>query len=445
MLDRNGEVLWADVASREGDQLVLSIPPPFEVQLAVHDEKGKPLAGVTIHHHIRNYWFTASMMVQGMFRFRCLWPVCGVTDAAGRLRVRVGVEGHDADHPVQSLHFLARKPGYRSSLSGIQDGQPYRNGHMGAADGVEFTLVPVPPLLVKLGESPSVPARESPAWFTWRVQVHAADGRSSHGLPFQELGRAGAGSIAFAAAPPDGDELEAAWTLLPDAAHQRLVVAGGAVPATGRPDIVGTPAGGYELRFPDQEYRRIQVSEADGRPAERAVVMVMPTVDGHPDLAQRYLVRTDRLGRARIATTPAGVRVAVVTRTGAGGRTLRSDDKEPWQLPLEPLATVQGRVLDTDHKPVAGVSIRISDFDVGDNGIDDAAIAPREVACLYEALPAMKSDAEGRFKLVYVRCAGSLVFAAADPVGRWQVVERPSFPSTGEETELEIRVSAMGK
>jgi hypothetical protein len=440
VVDRTGEVLWADTPARDGDKLVLAIPPPHEVQLVVLDDHGKPLPGATILHHIRSYWFTNSPGVPDMDRFRPLWPICGVTDASGSLRVRVCVEPPDVNHPQPSMHFMARKPGYRTILSGVQDGKPYRNGRIGEQSGLQFTLAKVEPFRIKLQDSSSAPVKGSPAFFTWRIQVYTADGNGSTGLPFQELGRVGEGALSFDAPPPiDEEALETAWTVLPDAVRSAAAARGSVPPMLCRTEIVGTPAEGYQLHFPDDSSRRIQVADPDGRPAERAVVMVTPVVDGDPDTEHSRMVRTDRLGRALVGLKSNTCRIAVVTRTGAGAGVLKSDDKEPWRLQLGALAKVQGRMIDADGKPVAGGVIRISRCDGGSE--EEGSITPRELNCLYEALPVMKSDAEGRFTLVYLRGERSLRFEA-DPLCRWQIKQQLPFPCTGQETEWVVRMSS---
>jgi hypothetical protein len=444
VLDRSGEVMWSERPQSDGDSLVLALPAPFEIQLVVRDADGAPLPGVTIHHHICNYWFTSSPAVMPADRFRCLWPVCGVTDAAGTLRMRLCVEGAGSDHPPSSLHLMARKPGFRASLGGFCDGKPYRDGRKTDLGGLEFKLAKAEPYSIKLAPSPWAPVKASPLLLTWRVHVRDREGGGAMGLPFQEVAKVG-DDVLLAVAPPKGDELETGWSVLPEASG-RAPGAGGARPVALRATIAGTPLGGYQLRFPVEDFRKLQLESADGRPVERAVVMVSPIANGGPQPDRGRLLRSDRLGRVLLPVREGSFHVAVVTGTGAGGAVLKADDKE-WRLQLRPLSSVTGRAVGDDGKPVSGVGVRAANFSSASRNGADEDVHPAELGYLYGSLPAAMTDADGHFTLAYVPCEGSLSLGVVDPLGRWRVRDSASFACAAGETpgDLVVNVTSSNR
>jgi hypothetical protein len=381
-----------------------------------------------------------------MDRFRCLWPVCGVTDAAGTLRVRLCVEGAGADHPPPSLHLMARKSGFRSSLGGFCNGKPYRDGRMSDQEGLEFKLAKAEPYAIKLEPSPWAPVKDSPLSLTWRVHVRDREGGGAMGLPFQEVGKVGDG-LPLAMAPPTGDELETVWSVLPEAGGRTPGATGGVRPVALRATIAGTPMDGYQLRFPVENFRKLQLESADGRPVERAVVMVSAIEGGLPQPDHGRLLRSDRLGRVLLPVRDGSFHVAVVTATGAGGAVLKTDDAEPWRLQLRPLSSVTGRVVDDDGKPVSGVGVRATNFHSARRSGADEDVHPGELGYLFWSLPAAMTDADGHFTLAYVPCEGSLWLQVADPQGRWRVRDSMSFPcAAGDKPEeLSVNVTATGK
>lgn len=439
ILDRSGEVLWTG----EADAHEIEVPAPRELHLRVRGADGKAVAGAEIRSHLRNYWYTDDPAVVFMDRFRCLWPKLGVTDANGRLVVRVPVPG-DADVPIKDLVLLARKDGMQGSLCGFHQGQAFREGSVEGIDDADaepatadaelvFTLSPsaAAPRTLRLE---SVPAAAAPMALRWRLNIKRKNGGVGH--PFVEITAAPSdGKLLLPAMPPNA-EIEGAWVVMPEPLREQAAARFGFWPPR-----TYQPLQPAQLLQPDrvplqlETMQPLTVIDADGRPAERAVLWITPLANRQP-----LAVRTDRLGRA---LAPGGTRVSVLTANGSGTLQLPDNPSDAAiTLELRPLLVRTVRVHDQQGQPRAGVAMRL-EITGQQAGSIEGLLPDIDLRALIEVLPTLRTDAEGRARLRLPEASAQLllrIYRGVPPrPGTAQPIEAGSDPQAEIDVELPDR------
>jgi hypothetical protein len=396
VLRADGEVLWASNLPHDA---ALQVPPPREHAVRVTDPAGAPIAGVEVLAHVRNYWATCSAGVEPLDRFLALWPVQGRSDDRGELVVRVPERSGAATR----LWLLAQKDGWRGSLDGVLDGKRFAAGVELAADAQPARDAPAAPFAIVLQRADPIalrvrtqggePLGDGQLYLFARANVkkpRGGTGTMLHlALPLTD-------GLAQCAAPPDGVEIESAWTTLSPARRAALRERLGFAP----PSVLRLPASGPitadAVPVVDLDgWRELRVVAADGRPAARTVVRIrLRGGDGarpHDGGDGRsVLLRTDRLGR--LALPPGAVHAAVLAAAGTGTIELPEGPLVPWQLAAAPV--LSGVVIDAAGAPVAGASVTTA--------TRGSSTPPelRDVAALLQLQTAPPTGADGRFRLL---------------------------------------------
>lgn len=402
VLGKDGTVLWVDRPAAHGDRnRTLALPPLADVKVVVLDENRKPIVGAEVRRHIRNYWYTRSATVPFDRRFRSLWPVVGATDQDGKLSLQVPLP---AENHRTRLHFMVRHVGYRASVSGWYQGKRYRNAVLTKddesrddLDTLTFDLQKAPARVGRLfvADTPY----EGRVALKWMVKL-----TKSLGNPFHETVLASAAGKLACPEPPDKADLREAWAYLPNGLREQVAKKLGAPPTAAfsltQPASVLTAEGATE---PFLDMRALRLITADGRPAERALVIAAPVSTGYLSLHQGTFARTDRLGRALIPKIEKDQLLLVVTSRGWVARRLPPDNETgPLTLNLQPRPTVAGRVVDEDGSPVAGVyvanaSLRSEHHDLDTDRV--LKVLPTSVVgYVLNLLGPMTTDRDGRFR-----------------------------------------------
>lgn len=424
VLDARGEVLWADGINVVGGAARLDLPAPAEFAVEVTDEDGKPVEGVLVLWHIRNYWYSESGALRYGDRFRSLWPSRGETDAEGRLTVRVP-DGQSR----RELWLMSVKDGYRMSLDGIDDGKRFQNGkgdnddETPAEAPIAVTLRRSDPDRIDLALDRTTPFAEP--WLYLVGRVHVSRGNGATGTPINLTVPVKAGIAELLSPLPPSGEIEIAEIVLAGAAAARLREAHGFAPRSvwrlPHPDkLIGA---GARRQIDLAEQCMLQVSAPDGRPAAHAVVLAGAGCGS----GDKVLLRTDRLGRVLV---PRG-EVAVLGAKGAPGIGVRAAPlagEAKMTMSLQELGELRLRVVDDEGKPVANQSVRVQQVSGADGDF-------RELLATYNELMSLRggdrTDADGNIVLSVPPFECSVVVAA----NRRQIVEGRDLAWDPAETE----------
>jgi hypothetical protein len=141
-----------------------------------------------------------------------------------------------------------------------------------------------------------------------------------------------------------------------------------------------------DVTFERGKEKRVQVVGPDGKPVEGAVV------SGWTAFGGRTTAKGDTF--TAVALDPARPRTLTVVHTKrklAGHVTLRGDEKGPVTVTLRPWATLTGKLLDEDGKPLAGARVRIGYREESAFHLAHAGIPVSEES--------VQTDAEGNFRV----------------------------------------------
>ncbi|MCA8963341.1 MAG: hypothetical protein KDC48_00565 [Planctomycetes bacterium] len=377
----------------------LVVPPPKEVPIVVVDDKGQPLAGVSIKRRVGQLQAWRLDGYGGATRSR--WSECGRTDAGGRLVATVPCEEAPLEHlGSQEFLFFAEAPGRTQVVGGVRYRNVYVNDHrVDKFEGKElrFELPAVPPLV---GRCPDLPAGTMVSLQSV-ARLWSSDNGFMHDYRSWTVPLGDDGRFEFAGLP-DGLYSSRVSFWHPDRQLKAPLLQ--AESAKKVPDVLRVDGAAAPV------FSELQVSVLDvhGGPARGGVLQIGPGNRSGTQL--RYSIARvplDTAGSARLLLPPGPQALLAVTAHGFAGKLcVVPAGVASCELQLQPFAAMPVRFVDNDDQPIAGATLRVTRATTRGSSDPVQGLLQGMESQLRWRMMQLRTGADGRLSIPFVPIEG---------------------------------------
>jgi hypothetical protein len=403
---QDGQVLQTTHALPIGCQF--PVEPVTELPMLVVDARGAPIADAEIlqRSEFQNPRASSDTMALAT-PYRETWRSLGTTDAEGKLlaairaRPLTGPADFFEHTNWYGVVFQARKAGFAATVL-----SPFTNRARDRSQPLEslhFELAAAAPLRGRLRHDADIDPAPS---ITVRAEIDV--------LEWWQASRTG--SLLWHPRPADDGRFEVADLPVSTRRLQAWVDTGGGAP------IVLHPWQSRDERdctIDLTALRRIELrlSDANATPQPQAQVLLLSLLDDAPVDAWTTQLVPDSAGRVQMRLQPGPWLVFARDTEGAAHVRLDVTRDQVVDLVLQPFATMRGRLIDADGKPIHGYAVRQLDSS-GRAETPDAIDLGRVVDVLQPLwLHQDRSDQDGNFRVRFLDRPGVSVRAYIE-VGR---------------------------
>ncbi|MBL8755081.1 MAG: carboxypeptidase regulatory-like domain-containing protein [Planctomycetes bacterium] len=383
-----------------GAPLVLTLPPPRRIVLRVRDDAGQPVAGASLAQRTVAVHHTGPGAAGACVREA--WRELGRSDGSGELTALL------PDHREWLEVFTARRDGFATAVAGrVGDDKraiDARHAPQAPGDELHFTLAPARPLVGRILTDLQTPLAGVRAWVEVTFLLPLPQGGSTYVPLLEEVTTDAQGAWNARGVPADfvmprllaGPELPA-----PEGMQLPPVLA----EAAGR--VAALPA----VVLAELPQCTVQVTRADGSPAEGAAVFVVPTE------RRRWFVETwdarHRLDRARRLRLATASRAALLCCTdGVGFASARLDASTArLVLQLDAMPAARWQIHTPAGVPAVGAELVLASYSPAVDETDPWQQALAAVAVSLHAAwcDGLRADASGHVTLRRVPAPGALM------------------------------------
>ena len=363
--DKDGQPLTTVSISKHERKITRAMHPLQELPMVVVDPEGKAIAGATIRQRVRANGLLSNDLVPSLPN-RVWWRDIGKTDADGKLVAHVANRGKlfTSSH-WQGLFFTATKEGRNTTHSGISE-MPFFDGQQVKGEGLtalKFTLREAKPTILRLMQSPERGLANQAVTVKSGVRVKRFEknGYSNESIVLQLT--------------TDQDGLLRIPALTEQTGGFELLLGGvsvtGLIPEPLRRmspyraitlhEIKATPEKEQRIDLHKAAKVKLQLLGEHGGPVTDAELMLISRANRNNYTCNGWntMASTDSAGRVALLVQPGRWSVFVRTKTGMAHVKLKLADGESQELnvSLKKMATMHGRVVDGDGKPIANVRL----------------------------------------------------------------------------------------
>lgn len=377
----------------------VELPPPRSLQVRVLGADGRPNGNAALERVATPHDEIHPMRIKPMRAGRFY---AASTALDGTAELLVAADRDPRTHPVRvPIVFLAASPGHVETTFGLSK-SPFVAGNSirgpAALAPLEVTLAAAPaaarPLHVRV--DPKIALRASGA-----LDIRTGDGVLIELRLAWELTRNG-DFASLAHLPeevtPQAIELDQhVLQLAPDDRFARAPVV--AVPAL----PIAALQGERPFRPEQLQPLRLQIMEAEAGPAQRALVLAMPELNGQAvNLAYAMRARTDMAGRLVLPVTPGRLLVIATTdKSWAKAWLQPGRDTGPTKLTLQPMACIDLRVVDTNGVGAPGATFRVGTSIQRGGEPEQPGVVELARAIAHANVERLRANAEGRAQLYF--------------------------------------------
>ncbi|MFK7743290.1 MAG: hypothetical protein AB8H80_23440 [Planctomycetota bacterium] len=396
-----------DTGSSQVDEVRLY--GPRTVPMIVTDASGAPVQGATIRQRLRVSGRGARSSLghpRGVNERPYAWRALGTTDAEGRLKAIISTfQDPFQNKEWQQLFFVAEKSGLCSSHSGFSQ-SPFFDGKAVDRKGcseIRFTLRPQKPLVGQLKNRGGEPLANQPFAIDFGVPIQIKNGVLGESRRVAAVTDEN-GRFAIADAPLEFSRcrIELAGTLLGERIMPAKLLRHTPPHFVALHRLSKRPTNDLNIDLGSMPTLQLQLLDADGGPTAGASVRLISFASNDIDFTVVPCVATNSSGRLAMVVEP-GQWLLLAYKDGAWAHaTLDIENSQQMDLRLEPMASVRGRVVDGNGKPIAGARLAERGIKFQGGGIINTKLQRITTDFNSRLMASTQSKADGTFVCYYL-------------------------------------------